>query len=263
MVGLGRGVSGIAGVDRRVVSTSTSAYWARAAPVPWPRPAGKFFGIRRVPPCGAQRTAPGAGCCNTRAVVAAASLPVRGGSRGPGRRIAADLGRAHGTHRPCPLTCVETWRSRGSGRGTLRTIRSAMRPPGAAGRWESSPWEVGPWEAGEARTRSVVHASRSYYRCLGRHRGGGIARGGVEPGSPIGSSCPLQIKGLSCGWAGGTMPPRVCTAVGRLRTVDPAPSRGQRAPGGNRGADRSRWAEDRLPARGRRAPARAAARRVE
>ena len=175
---------------------------------------------------------------------------------------------AHGTHRPCPLTCVETWRSRGSGRGTLRTIRSAMRPPGAAGRWESGPWEAGPWEVGplgggqgpDTQRRPCAALLLPLPRQAPRRRDCARRR---EPGSPIGSSCPLQIKGLSCGWAGGTMPPRVCTAVGRLRTVDPAPSRGQRAPGGNRGADRTRRAEDRLPARGRRAPAHAAARRVE
>ena len=58
----------------------------------------------------------GSGCGkHRRAVVAAASLPVRGRSRGPGRRIAAARGRAHGTHRPCPLTCVERWRSSGEG----------------------------------------------------------------------------------------------------------------------------------------------------
>ncbi len=157
---------------------------------------------------------------------------------------------AHGTHRPCPLTCVETWRSRGSGRGTLRTIRSAMRPPGAAGRWaagrwaagpweagpweagpweagpweagpweagpweagpweagpweagpweagpwEAGPWEAGPWEAGKARTRSVVHAPRSYYRCLDRHRGGGIARGGVSPEVRSAAAARYRSKG--------------------------------------------------------------------
>jgi hypothetical protein len=140
---LAAGCQGLPEQIAALCRTSTSAYWARAAPEPWPRPAGKFFGIRRVPPCGAQRTARGAGCCDTRAVVAAASLPVREGSRGPGRRIAADLGRAHGTHRPCPLTCVEAWRSRGEAVGErcgpsgARGGRPGRRAAGsrAPGRW--------------------------------------------------------------------------------------------------------------------------------
>ena len=51
--------------------------------------------------------------------------------RGPGRRIAAALGRRHSAGWPCPLTCVETWRSSGEAvRETPRTI--AGHSPGAA-----------------------------------------------------------------------------------------------------------------------------------
>ena len=107
-------------------------YWARPARVPWPRPAGEFIGIRRAPPRGAHRTAPGAGC-GEHARGSRRPRRCRCGEefRGPGRRIAAALGRRHSAGWPCPLTCVETWRSSGEAVGeTPRTI--ARHSPGAA-----------------------------------------------------------------------------------------------------------------------------------
>ena len=216
---LAAGCQGLPEQIAALCRTSTSAYWARAAPVPWPRPAGKFFGIRRVPPCGAQRTARGAGCCDTRAVVAAASLPVRGGSRGPGRRIAADLGRAHGTHRPCPLTCVETWRSRGEAVGERCGPSGARggRPRGG-GPLGVEPLGGGPRGGGQgpdAQRRPCVALLLPVPRQAPRRRDCARRRRARQPDR---QQVPDKIKGLSCGSAGRTMPPRLCTGWVGSRT---------------------------------------------
>jgi hypothetical protein len=111
----------------------------------------------------------GSGCGkHRRAVVAAASLPVRGRSRGPGRRIAAARGRPHGTHRPCPLTCVETWRSSGKAVGeTPRTIARQLTGRGATharsraarGCQQVSMWRTGAGSRAPQAAAAVVAAA--------------------------------------------------------------------------------------------------------
>ena len=143
----------------------------RAPPgrVSWPRPAGKFIGIRRAPPRGAQRTAPGAGC-GEHARGSRRPRRCRCGEefRGPGRRIAAALGRRHSAGWPCPLTCVETWRSSGEAVGeTPRTI--ARHSPGAAaptarsravrGCQQVSMWRMGAGSRARQTAAAVVAAA--------------------------------------------------------------------------------------------------------
>jgi hypothetical protein len=126
--------------------------------VPWPRPAGSHrLGVRRAPPRGAQRTAPGAGC----------GEHARGGRRprrcrcgeefrGLGRRIADALGRRHGAGWPSRLTCVETWRSSGEAVGeTSRTI--ARHSPGAAAPTARSRAVRGCRQASMCRVGAIAH----------------------------------------------------------------------------------------------------------
>ena len=94
MVGLARGVSGIAGADRRVVSNLAVCVLGEPHPAGCPgpdRPEIHRYSSGVTSWCATHCS--GSGCGNTRAVVAAASLQVRGEFRGPGRRIAAALGR--------------------------------------------------------------------------------------------------------------------------------------------------------------------------
>ena len=96
------------------------------------RPEVHRLGVRRAPPRGAQRTAPGAGCgAHARGIRRPRRCRCGEEFRGLGRRIAAALGRRHSAGWPCRLTCVETWRSSGEAVGeTSRTI--ARHSPGAA-----------------------------------------------------------------------------------------------------------------------------------
>ena len=125
------GVSGIAGADRRVAS---SLYRLRTGASPT-RPGAlaqtgrKFIvGIRRAPPRGAQRTAPGAGC-GEHARGSRRPRRCRCGEefRGLGRRIAAALGRRtqHSLAIPADLRgdVAEQWRS---GRGNVADHRETL-----------------------------------------------------------------------------------------------------------------------------------------
>ena len=111
----------------RCVEPLSSAYWASLT-----RPGAlaqtgrkvRRLGVRRAPPRGAQRTAPGAGC-SEHARGSRRPRRCRCGEefRGLGRRIAAALGRRRSAGWPCRRTCVETWRSSGEAVGeTSRTI---------------------------------------------------------------------------------------------------------------------------------------------
>ena len=171
MVGLARGVSGIAGADRRVASSLYRLRTGRAPPgrVSWPRrpESSSVFVGRHLVVRNALLREPAA--VNTRGVVGGrvgagagrSSVDSVDGSPLPSGADTALAGHAR-------LTCVETWRSSGEAVGeTPRTI--ARHSPGAAaptarsragrGCQQVSMWRMGAGSRARQAAAAVVAAA--------------------------------------------------------------------------------------------------------